>query len=49
MPVEVEYEYAWVTIDTKAQTMSVYHASVLIEQYNYPLPSSAIELSKIDL
>jgi len=49
MPLEVEYEYVWVTIDTKAQTMSVYHDSVLIEQYNYPLPSSAIELSKIDL
>jgi transposase InsO family protein len=49
MPVEVEYEYVWVTIDTKAQTISVYHDSALIEQYSYPLPSSAIELSKIDL
>jgi len=49
MPLEVEYEYVWVTIDTKTQMMSVYHDSVLVEQYSYPLPSSAIELSKIDL
>lgn len=49
MPLELEYEYVWVTIDTRLQTMSVYHDLVLIEQYRYPLPSSAIELSKIDL
>ncbi len=49
MPVEVEYEYVWVTIDTGAQIMSVYHDPALIEQHSYPLPSSAIELSKIDL
>jgi len=49
MPIEVEYEYVWITIDTGQQKMSVYHDSVLVEQYSYPLPSSAIELSKIDL
>ena len=49
MPLEVEYEYVWITIDTGAQKMSIYHDSVLVEEYSYPLPSSAIELSKIDL
>ena len=49
MPIELEYEYVWVTIDTGQQTMSIYHDSVLVEKYSYPLPSSAIELSKIDL
>ena len=36
MPVELEYEYVWVTIDTRMQTMSVYHDSILVEQYKYP-------------
>jgi len=49
MPGNLEYEYVWVTIDTEFQAMSVYHDSVLVEQYRYPLPSSAIEFSKIDL
>ena len=49
MPLELEYEYVWVRIDTGMQTMSIYHDSVLVEKYSYPLPSSAIELLKIDL
>ena len=47
MPIELEYEYLW--IDTRQQIISIYHDSILVEQYSYHLPSSAIELSKTDL
>jgi len=49
MPLDLEYKYVWVTIDISMQTMFVYHDSVLVEKYSYPLPSSAIELSMVDL
>ena len=49
MPVQLEYEYIWVTIDTGCQTLSIYHDSQLVEKFDYPLPKTYIELSKIDL
>jgi len=49
MPVELEYEYVWVTIDTAKETLSIYHDSILVDKFDYPLPKTYIELSKIDL
>ena len=49
MPVELEYEYVWATIDTKNESLSVYHDSVLVDRLSYPLPKTYIQLSKIDL
>ena len=49
MPGEVEYEYIWATIDTAKETLSVYHDSNLIDKFNYPLPKTSIDLSKIEL
>jgi putative transposase len=49
MPVDLEYEYVWVTIDTENETLSIYHDSILIDKLDYPLPKTYIELSKIDL
>jgi hypothetical protein len=49
MPVELEYEYVWVTIDTEKETLSIYHDSILVDKFAYPLPKNYIELSKIDL
>jgi len=49
MPVELEYEYVWATIDTEEETLSVYHDSVLVDKMDYPLPKTYIQLSKIDL
>ena len=49
MPVELEYEYVWVTIDTEKETLSIFHDLKLIDKLDYPLPKTYIELSKIDL
>jgi len=49
MPVELEYEYVWVTIDTEKETLSIFHDSILIDKLDYPLPKTYIQLSKIDL
>jgi len=49
MPLEVEYEYVWVTIDTKEESLSIFHDSKLIDKLDYPLPKTYIQLSKIDL
>ena len=49
MPLDVEYEYVWATIDTDKETLSIYHDSKLIEKSDYPLPKTSIDLSKIDL
>jgi len=49
MPMEVEYEYVWATIDTANETLSVNHDSKLIEKFRYPLPRTFIEFSKSDL
>ena len=49
MPVELEYEYVWVTIDTEKESLFIYHDLKLIDKLDYPLPKTYIELSKIDL
>lgn len=49
MPIEVEYEYVWATINTVEETLSIYHDSKLIDKLNYPLPKTSIDLSDIDL
>jgi putative transposase len=49
MPVELEYEYVWATIDTKDESLSVFHDSVLVDRLSYSLPKTYIQLSKIDL
>jgi len=49
LPVEVEYEYVWATIDTAKETLSIYHDSKLIEKFDYPLPKTSIDLPKIEL
>lgn len=49
MPVELEYEYVWVTIDTGQESLSIYHDFRLVKKISYPLPKTYIELSKIDL
>ena len=49
MPMEVEYEYVWATIDTSKDRLLVYHDSELIDEYSYPLPKTFIDISNIDL
>lgn len=49
MPMEVEYEYVKATIDIAKETLSIYHDSKLVDEYDYPLPKTSIELSKSDL
>lgn len=49
MPMDVEYEYVWATIDTSKEKLFVYHDSNLVEEIDYPLPKTSIDLSKIDL
>ncbi|MBU1035698.1 hypothetical protein KJ974_03270 [bacterium] len=49
MPDDVEYEYVRATIDTVQEKLFVYHDSKLVVEYDYPLPKSSIDLSKIDL
>lgn len=49
MPTEVEYEYVWATIDTARETLFVYHDSKLVKEFDYPLPKTSIDLSKIDM
>jgi transposase InsO family protein len=49
MPLEVEYEYVWTTIDTDKEMLSIYHDSKLVDKYPYPLPKTSIDLSKIEL
>lgn len=49
MPVELAYEYVWLTINTGQESLSIYYDSKLIEKINYPLPKTYINLSKIDL
>ncbi len=49
MPMEVEYEYVWTTIDTAAQKLSIYHDSKLVDQISYSVPKTSLDLSNIDL
>ena len=49
MPMEVEYEYVWATIDTAAQKLKIYHDSKLVDQIPYSIPKTSLDLSNIDL
>lgn len=49
MPMEVEYEYVWATIDTAKGKLFVYHDSELVDEYSYPLPKTFIDVLNIDL
>jgi len=49
MPMEVEYEYVWTTIDSAAQKLSIYHDSKLVDQIPYSVPKTSLDLSNIDL
>lgn len=49
MPMDVEYEYVWAAIDTSEEKLFVYHDSNLVEEIDYPLPKTSIDLSKIEL
>lgn len=49
VPCEVEYEYVWANIHTAKETLFVYHDSKLIAKFDYPLPKTSIDLSKIEL
>jgi putative transposase len=49
VPVSLEYEYVWATIDTAEEMLSIYHDSELIEKLKYPLPKISIDLSDIEL
>lgn len=49
LPVDLEYEYVWATIDTTEETLSLYHDSKRVDKLDYPLPRTYIQLSKIDL
>jgi hypothetical protein len=36
----------WATIDTAKETLSIYHDHMLIDQFDYPLPKTSLDLSK---
>jgi transposase InsO family protein len=46
---EAEYEYVWATIDIAKQKLFVSHDSKLIAEFNYALPKTSMDLSKIEL
>lgn len=49
MPIDVEYEYVWATIDTIGETLTIYHDTKEVEKVRYQLPKTYIEFSKSDL
>lgn len=49
LPRDAEYEYVWATIDTKKQKLLVSHDSKIITTFDYPLPKTSMDLSKIEL
>ena len=49
MPMEVEYEYVWATIDTAEERLDIYHDSKLVDQIPYSVPKTSLDLSNIDL
>ena len=49
MPMSVEYEYVWATIDTQQEKLFVYHDKELIKELVYSLPKTPLDLSKIEL
>ena len=49
MPMNVVYEYVWATIDTEQEKLFVYHDKKLIKEFDYSLPKTYLNLSKIEL
>lgn len=49
MPLEVEYEYVWATIDTAKEKLFIYHDSKLVDEYPFLLPKTFIDFTQIDL
>lgn len=49
MPMSVVYEYVWATIDTEQEKLFVYHDKKLIKEFDYFLPKTSLDLSKIEL
>lgn len=49
VPMSVVYEYVWATIDTKQEKLFVYHDKKLIKKFDYSLPKTSLDLSKIEL
>jgi len=49
MPMSVEYEYVWTTIDTQQEKLFVYHDKKIIKEMAYSLPKTPLDLSKIEL
>jgi hypothetical protein len=49
LPACVEYEYVWATINTKQEKLAVYHDGQLIKEFDYSLPKTSLDLSKIEL
>jgi putative transposase len=49
MPLDVEHEYVWGTIDTAKETLFIYHNAELVDEFDYHLPRASIDLSKIEL
>jgi len=44
MPMEVEYEYVWATIDTAKEQLSIYHDSILVDRIPYSVPKTSLDL-----
>lgn len=49
LPREAEYEYVWATIDTAKQKLFVSHDSKVFVEFDYALPKTFMDLSKIEL
>ena len=49
MPMDVEYEYVRATIDTVQQKLFVYHDEQIVKELDYPLPKTAMDISKLEL
>lgn len=49
MPMSVEYEYVHAIIDTKKQKLFVYHDNQIVKEFDYQMPKTAMDISKIEL
>jgi len=49
LPREAEYEYVWATIDTHNDKLRVTHDAKIITEFDYKMPKTSMDLSKIEL
>lgn len=49
MPMDVEYEYVRAAIDTTKEKLFVYHDDQIVKELDYPLPKTAMDVSKLEL